>query len=93
MAPTNSISYRPQANSLWYKAIGATQTTDFLHVHGVVRYFFTNLRGSYSTGYMGLWRWHSIFFYDASFLTRNSSLIIEGVKRIALINWNGRNMQ
>ena len=35
----------------------------------------------------------AIFFYDASFRTRNSSLIIEGIKRIALINWNGRNMQ
>ena len=86
MAPTNSISYRPQANSLWYKAIGATQTTEFLHVHGIVLIFFMSLRGSYPTDYIGLWRWYSIFFYDASFRTRNSSLIIEGVKRIALIN-------
>ena len=71
MAQTNSLCYKEdaQTNSLCYKdtchrltVSYATQTTDFLHVHGIVRYFFTNLRGSYSTGYIGLWRWHSIFF-------------------------------
>ena len=53
---------------------------------GLFSIFFMSLRGSYPTDYIGLWRWYSIFFYDASFRTRNSSLIIEGVKRIALLN-------
>ena len=30
MAQTDSLCYRPQANSLWYKRIRATQTTEFL---------------------------------------------------------------
>ena len=33
------------------------------------------------------------FFYHASFLAQNSSLIIEGVKPIAFLNWNLRNTQ
>ena len=63
-------------------------------VYGIVLDFFsTSLRGSYPTDYVGLWRWRSFFFYDASFLTQNSSLIIERVKCIALLNWNLRNGQ